>query len=760
MNIFVISIVFFMILIVTKKLKKRFFLSSRRKKKKNKMSSAQSTLKQETQSTLKQETQSTLKQETQSTLKQETQSTLKQETQNKENAIPVIHVGGSVSSGKSSFVNALLGIFARYVGKSRISFEILKYSLRKILPVANEYYPKKIDEQNSNDKKEFENFMKTKTNENSLSDEKINELISQISKIKFEDEKFISSDFEADIVDFPGFNDVNGTIKKKDIFLEAYLNNLISCDIAIYVIDCNSPFLRDDDVKALKTIQEKIKNNYRTEHKYCELFIVATKYDTEDEEIMDMWKKVDVGVKKENIFFVGCHQLFIHRCESLVYLPKSCENELKKMFSLFNGYAKKMKCKFNELISKKEFIDEKYWNVEKNGDWNDLVPRLKSFCIGLQIRRIQPVYDALMKIWKDDVYDLYFYNTYYYDEYIVGENILKTDQTLTIDFYFNIRSLNEVRARNTKVFSSDVDPKRKKQINVSIEENINSRDEKFYTNEFPTEEEARYRKALMSVVYKYRYEYPSLNFPLLPLRFEDYIKVYNDPSSLDKFHDKIYTRLKDKILALKGTKFYDEFFKNIFRSKQNIVERLLVTYISSKFGKYYESIGNYVCNSPHIYVKYQALLLGNFLERSKTFPENERKRLMSQFTKEQIMKYFKESSIYETPLFDISKFKFDDEFELLKMFYLKNMTFDTLTIAKFFRNKKYSEQMKKLSEEFRNRIEYYIHIRSEEKIIPIIFCKIDDRARVDYFCNFKSCEDKYEEDSEEEEEEEYTLDKE
>jgi len=590
-----------------------------------------------------------------------------QSAQEQEYSIPVVHIGGSVSPGKSSFTNALLGMMVNHVSKPKNTFSPMKYQLRKKPTIVNDYYLKRLDTLRLSDEKDFENFKKVKvTNDSKM----LNELETKINTIIYEERKYIEYSFDIDIVNFPGFNDDAGIVNKKDIFLESYVNNLISCDIAIYVIDCNSSFLRRDDMEALKKIQERIKFNHDEKNKYCELFIVAskyasTKYDYQSGKVNNMWKAIDKTIKinKENIFFIGTHQLFVHNCSELVYLPKSCEDELKSIFNLFNDRSKKMKCEFDQLTLKKNFIDEKYWNVEKNGDWNDLMLKLKSFGVGLQIRRIQPKYDSLMNWWNKCVNNSWGFYLYASKESVVGKNVLKSGQHL----------YSHDKKKNTSVFSSN-NSKRKKQINVFknkysdsyLEEgqdtkNLenNSIDDKFYTNEFPTEEEARYTKALISIIYRIKYEYPSLNVPLSPLRFEDYIKVYNNPSSLDKFNKKIYEGIKNKVLELKDTKFYDEFFRDIFRPGQNIVERLLVIYISSKFGKYYSSVGCYVWLSPNINIEYQALLLGNFLERSKTFPVDERKRLMNQFNKYEIMSYFKISCKYETPLFDISQFDFE-----------------------------------------------------------------------------------------------------
>jgi hypothetical protein len=285
---------------------------------------------------------------------------------------PIINaiVCGLVSSGRSTFINALSNCLLAAASKTRQTSKPIMYCLREngsnrnVVMIA-----KTLDKHITANKKLFENEIP--------SGNKLEEILGSVDKTYLRYP--VKSKLNINLVNFPGFGD---RCDRSNMFFKSFNCILPNYDLVFYVCNANNPFLTDFEVDNIKTILSEIENIRQNHNIDIELFIIAAKYDDEDnKELFDMYKNIPevTGVPKENIFRVNSYQVLVTHMKKKIFVPKSFEQEIKNIKSnLFGKIRGKKKLPvLGKVINSSElFGTDKF---EEDGDWDNLFERIKSF---------------------------------------------------------------------------------------------------------------------------------------------------------------------------------------------------------------------------------------------------------------------------------------------------------------------------------------------------------------------------------------------
>ena len=196
---------------------------------------------------------------------------------------PTFNIGvfGCINSGKSTFINSLLGNKYAEMNVKRCTmcpqiYETKKgcqYSEAEVLKIREEI--EKINKQNES----LASF----------------EIINKVPPIDILN-NFNNIEFK--IYDIPGLNDSrsNGIM---DTYIE---NNFYKFDLIIFNIDITQGLVTESEIKILETIQSMIDNNNKRYNRNIKLFIVCNKFDDlNDDELLSLYEQVQEQLVKYKI---------------------------------------------------------------------------------------------------------------------------------------------------------------------------------------------------------------------------------------------------------------------------------------------------------------------------------------------------------------------------------------------------------------------------------------------------------------------------
>lgn len=305
-----------------------------------------------------------------------------------------IFLVGEVSSGKSSFLNALAGGIVSSPSFQRETFNPEHYVFSS---TGSKNQIKLLSD--TIEARHKENQVK-RSDIASLKVENISKIVEVCGEKQTLPTQFGLKDYS--IYDFPGINDSEDKDMK---FFKAIENNISKCDLMIYITDVNKAFVSASEVESFKKIK-KLVDDQNTEGQYIGLFVVVNKYDTiVNEDFEEICERIPekINLSKANIFRCCSHKLLVSsviKNKLDFYVPKFAGKEvqqilqgsnvkistkLKENFKCGNiyyaniHYAENLDCDWaddEDEEPKKNIKVKKIIDVD--GDWDDLIRVIKS----------------------------------------------------------------------------------------------------------------------------------------------------------------------------------------------------------------------------------------------------------------------------------------------------------------------------------------------------------------------------------------------
>ncbi len=288
-----------------------------------------------------------------------------------------IFLVGEVSSGKSSFLNAISGGIISNASTQRETMVPEIYSF--------------VDDE---DLKAYPSFKKIATilEKKHICNKEIIAKLKETTDIKkpkiISDESakplHFKSMFEMgsyEIYDFPGLNDSQDS---NNVFFQLIEQNILECDCFIYITQAETAFVKQSEVDLFNQLKKLCDVTKSINGKYIKLCIAINKFD--DENNMDpiqiaesVKSKIDPKIP---IFRISSHKLFIANImehKLVVPIPKFMQQEIKKIFQNANvittkaqkdsiknnGKIRSKFIEFNEDIDSNESDDN---NNQKDDD--------------------------------------------------------------------------------------------------------------------------------------------------------------------------------------------------------------------------------------------------------------------------------------------------------------------------------------------------------------------------------------------------------
>ena len=297
---------------------------------------------------------------------------------------PTIFVIGEVSSGKSSFINSLIGGYISNASLQRETFNPLWYQFSStgkednIVNIANNLEAKHKENENKREKI------------NNLKEEAISSLDMICDDGKQLPIRYGLSDMN--IIDFPGINDSDDLNNK---FLKAVENRIDQADLIIYITDSSRAFMNASEIILLNKITNMVEK-IKLDGQFIDLIVVANKFDNaSDDDLTEICGRIakKINFNEDKIFRFSSHKLFINTIimhKLNVFVPKYSLKEITKILQNSNVLiSKKIKenlmnefmLKYND-IEYAENLEENMNNnstIDNNGDWNNIINYLTDF---------------------------------------------------------------------------------------------------------------------------------------------------------------------------------------------------------------------------------------------------------------------------------------------------------------------------------------------------------------------------------------------
>ena len=358
---------------------------------------------------------------------------------------------GEVSSGKSSFLNALAGGFISCVSLQRETFSPLWYqfssngtqeNLMKITTKLEE-----IHKENENNRE----------NMNKLKEENISTLT-----------KFCDNDdilpleqgfIDFNLMDFPGLNDSDD---KNNLFFKAIETQIDHADLIIFVTDASRAFVNQSEVDLLNNIIKLINKKKNDHDLFIDIIVAVNKFDDiEEPDLISIFNRIDkkVNIKKEKIFRVSSHKLLINKLlinNKMLYVPPFMKKEIEKILQNAGVYKDNaIKKNLNNLYLLGNTI--KYNDDNKNsGDWDGIMNYIKNFNT-IHFNEMRNMLENKFDIWCDDV--LKHYTTYKHEYSISNDTknnqvisseiiAIENDQVSLIKIYLGKMEINNIPKEN------------------------------------------------------------------------------------------------------------------------------------------------------------------------------------------------------------------------------------------------------------------------------------------------------------------------
>jgi hypothetical protein len=183
-----------------------------------------------------------------------------------------IAIIGKVSSGKSSFINSLVGYPISTVSLQRETFVPIKYIFERTKGEVNN---NELIERYKSD---------LKKNEHLRENNELPELCIREIKINY----YFSEELDniASITDYPGLDDSND---KRDL-LEFLISNLSAYHLVIFVTQAESVFVAKSEVEIWNKLRDQVELQY-AKGSLCKLICLVSKYESDNEDLLKIYEK-------------------------------------------------------------------------------------------------------------------------------------------------------------------------------------------------------------------------------------------------------------------------------------------------------------------------------------------------------------------------------------------------------------------------------------------------------------------------------------
>ena len=286
---------------------------------------------------------------------------------------------GEISSGKSSFLNALAGGIVSCVSLLRETINPEIYEFIDRSGKESEFDPnignhresleriaKILDEKHAKNKESVNGYNVTKPAKRT---------IEYVIDIDDEPIKFMSLNNRSFLVyDFPGLND---STDSEDLFYDLIKKNINKCDILLYITKADSAFINKSGVDLFDKIRKLCSRT--VEHgQFIELCVVINKFDdADDNDLTEIASLVPEKISFDEIFRFSSHTFLLSsilRHKLTIPVPYFLQNEMRKIFKNA-GY------KLNESQKQCLANDNKitYCHIKNNenrGDWDGLMDKI------------------------------------------------------------------------------------------------------------------------------------------------------------------------------------------------------------------------------------------------------------------------------------------------------------------------------------------------------------------------------------------------
>lgn len=371
--------------------------------------------------------------------------------------IPNIFVVGEISSGKSSFLNALASGFISCVSLQRETFSPLHYEFRKS---ATEDDLNKItntlQQIHTNNQKQREQL-------NSPNETKLDQ-IDPIIKYKLPSRYGLN---DINVIDFPGLNDSED---KENKFMKVLEENIHNAHVIMFITDAEKAFSNASELETYKKIKTCIDDEFKKNYHHVELLIVVNKYDEiKDVDIRQIYERIPgkVNVPMGNLFRISSHKLFVNSIvnrKGHMVIPKFLKTESQKILKNSNvsmsGLSKKFSAKIStwvinysdlnisDLIDSSCSDDDSVETINYivTGDWDNLIEYIREF----DELYIDRCHDILMESINDICKDIYkSYVTMYNSIFINFATFVRPTEHITLESYISELLIHISRLSNS-----------------------------------------------------------------------------------------------------------------------------------------------------------------------------------------------------------------------------------------------------------------------------------------------------------------------
>ncbi len=292
--------------------------------------------------------------------------------------IPTIFVVGELSSGKSSFLNALASGFVSSVSLQRETFTPIYYKFRKNVSETNldniTISMEQIHEQNQSQREQLNSNIKT-----------TNRPIAYTLPIRY-------GLPDMDVIDFPGLNDSDD---KNNEFMKVMEKNIHDAHIILFVTDATKAFTNASELDTYNKIKQCVDAEYKKNYHHIELITIINKYDeTDDEDIEQIYYRISnkIGTDMKSLFRVSSHKLFINSIvdrKGSAIIPKFLKSESIKILKNSNVVIGEIPKQFQSIYNLWKLdhnelkfhydLNIKFINCKLVGDWDNLIEYIREF---------------------------------------------------------------------------------------------------------------------------------------------------------------------------------------------------------------------------------------------------------------------------------------------------------------------------------------------------------------------------------------------
>jgi GTPase SAR1 family protein len=346
-------------------------------------------------------------------------------------SIPTIFLVGEVSSGKSSFLNSLVG---GYVANASLQRETLRPNWYQLAPDAGSAIVKKLTGamdcphmQKISDDLEG-GHRQNEDDRNRITELKLEDMC-KLNHICTNDNKLPLrlGVGEYNLIDFPGINDAED---KEGKFIQVIEYHIKKADVLIYLTDASTAFQRESELQSFAKLQLMVNKEIEEGH-YIDLIIVVNKFDDRRcPDLNSIYGRITkhTSMPKDKIFRFSSHKMLISNIvvsEKTLYVPRFANRELGRILKTANvivtkALNKRLKesgkiypadIQYEEELDTYDDTSSSSSNDNKikdvyDGDWDKFIAYLEKFNDNLPKYAKNAMIMRLMR-WSNNCIDLY-----------------------------------------------------------------------------------------------------------------------------------------------------------------------------------------------------------------------------------------------------------------------------------------------------------------------------------------------------------------